>query len=83
MKTLITGGTGFIGHALIKSLLDQDHQITVRWMILRCMSSKHFGLLAAWFKRQISSLGCVISRNFMPTNCRNMQIHMINDIVPE
>jgi nucleoside-diphosphate-sugar epimerase len=30
MKTLITGGTGFIGHALIKSLLDQDHQITVR-----------------------------------------------------
>jgi len=30
MKTLITGGTGFIGRALIKSLLDQDHQITVR-----------------------------------------------------
>ena len=28
-----------------------------------CMSSKHFGLLAAWFKRQISSLGCVVYRN--------------------
>ncbi len=29
MKILITGGTGFIGRALIKSLLAQAHQITV------------------------------------------------------
>ena len=29
MKILITGGTGFIGRALIKSLLSQSHQITV------------------------------------------------------
>jgi uncharacterized protein (TIGR01777 family) len=29
MKILITGGTGFIGGALIKSLLAQSHQITV------------------------------------------------------
>ena len=29
MKILITGGTGFIGSALIKKLLPQEHQITV------------------------------------------------------
>ncbi|MBT5966629.1 MAG: NAD-dependent epimerase/dehydratase family protein, partial [Gammaproteobacteria bacterium] len=29
MHILITGGTGFIGRALIKSLLTQDHKITV------------------------------------------------------
>lgn len=29
MKILITGGTGFIGSALIKRLLPQEHQITV------------------------------------------------------
>jgi len=29
MKILITGGTGFIGRALINSLLAQSHQITV------------------------------------------------------
>ena len=28
-----------------------------------CMSSKHFELLVARFKRQISSLGCVVYRN--------------------